>query len=267
MYRALLLCVLAWGAQAYPHYVPSCGTCGTAEAAAAEAAKAHRSLTEQAAAAARVAAGDAKTLGLSEDYQAQYGGKAAFKVFQEAGKSLEASSIGAGQQAANIAKAAGLSPEQQLKNAAITVAIANGALDHSDQKRADMAYATARSIAPSIDFASPAEQDEALKNMDGPIQFITGVLPTGHWNPGRPGGGPFSPVFKDEAAPVGQTSASWASLGHTEGHHLAGWEWFLMVFGLVVFLGGLSVLLYNYAFGPKSYGYSSEDDAMDEDPE
>ncbi|CAE7458060.1 Hyalin [Symbiodinium sp. CCMP2592] len=128
-----------------------------------------------------------------------------------------------------------------------------------------MAYATAYSIAPSIDFATPEDQDQALKNMDGPIQFITGVLPTGHWHPDRPGGGPFSPVFPD-VTPVGQTSASWPNLGQVASHQLAGWEWFLIVFGLVVLVGGLLVLLYNYVFGAKSYEYE-RDEGSDEDPE
>ncbi|CAJ1382960.1 unnamed protein product [Effrenium voratum] len=280
---ALLLWALlgACRAEDYPHYVPACGSCNTAQTAAEEAAKEHRSLAEQAKAAAAAGAGAAAALSLSPEYQAQYAGKAAFEVYHKAGQPLDDCAFEAAKEAARTAEAAGLDKEAQLKSGTITAALSLGSIGQSGQQRADGALHAAKALARRLYPA--AEQQAAVDAMDGPISFITGVLPTGHWNP-EPNlleepASPINELLKEKAAAehtevqkpaeaildVNSASGLKASAAHGEG--LPGYAWFLISFAVVLSLFGAFLLCYRKMGDSRDRMILDEGDEDDDDLE
>ncbi|CAK8985514.1 unnamed protein product [Durusdinium trenchii] len=268
MKLALLLASLGCSfAHEYPHYVPACGSCGTAEAAADQAAREHKSLAEQADAASRAAAGEAHALGLSAGYQAQYAGKAAFQVYQKAQMPLASCSYEAAKEAADTAKANGLDIDAQLNAGAVTAALSLASIGQSGQQQADGAFAAAKALTQELLPAS--KQAAALDTLDGPISFITGVLPTGRWHPG-PGslGTPSSPVNEEPLAPAAapveevvmdiNSDVSGTALRE---RGLPGWAWFFISFAVAAGLAGSVIFCY------RNMGDSRDSSLLEEDEE
>eukprot|EP00435_Cladocopium_sp_Y103_P030059 s2668_g7.t1 len=237
-----LALLVACGAQESLHYVPACGSCGTAESAAEEAAREHKSLAEQADAAASAARGAAKALGLSTHAQAQEAGKAAFDVYLKAERSPDECSVEAAKEAARSAKANGLDTAAQLNAGAVTAALSLASIGKTGQEQADGAFKASKVLVRQL--LPGSQQQEALKALNGPISYITGVLPTGQWNPGP--GSLATPASPDPVADTGPAVVpveevvmninSNYSETHLKERGLADWAWFLISFVVAVVL-------------------------------
>lgn len=255
------------GAQESLHYVPACGSCGTAETAAEEAAREHKSLAEQADAAASAARGTAKALGLPAHEQAQEAGKAAFDVYRKAKRSLDDCSVEAAKEAARSAKANGLDTPMQLNAGAVTAALSLASIGKTGQEQADGAFKASKVLVRQL--LPGSQQQEALEALNGPISYITGVLPTGQWNPGP--GSLATPASPDPVAvnmgpavvPVEEVVMninSNYSETHLKERGLANWAWFLISFVVaLVLMIGFAVCYRNMS--------DSEGNFIDEDEE
>lgn len=249
------------------HYVPACGSCGTAETAAEEAAREHKSLAEQADAAASAARGTAKALGLPAHEQAQEAGKAAFDVYRKAKRSLDDCSVEAAKEAARSAKANGLDTPTQLNAGAVTAALSLASIGKTGQEQADGAFKASKVLVRQL--LPGSQQQEALEALNGPISYITGVLPTGQWNPGP--GSLATPASPDPVAanmgpavvPVEEVVMninSNYSETHLKERGLANWAWFLISFVVaLVLMIGFAVCYRNMS--------DSEGNFIDEDEE
>jgi len=242
-----------------PEVHAACGACGTADAAADTAKANGGDVYAQASAAATASFHAAASMKIGLPQQSQSAGLAAAKVMQDAGQSQDVQIKVAAEEAAKASKALGESQQEQLNNAAITVTLllkdTGSDTATSAQDRANAGKVAAINLAPSL-FPTAEEQATAIAAVDGPISYVTGMVPVD----------PYHQTTLDPLTGAG----SWASGedGKSGQPAPAGFPGWLVVVLAVLVAGAATAACAWYSYGyQSSRAFVSKSDDEDEDGE